>query len=299
MSGPSSSPADRRRLWPGLALPGSLWLAVFFLVPAYTIACVAFGRVDPVFRDAVPVWNPLQWQFDDAGEVMRSVISGPLRGVLLRTAAYVVVAVAVCLVVGYPIAYYVARQTGTRRTVLLGLMVIPFWVSLLMRLLSWVNLLEPDGLASRALRVVGIDRQWLNGSHITVVFGLVYGYLPFLILPLYAALDRLDWRLVEAARDLGATASQAFRRVTLPMSRAGVAAGSVLIALPMFGDYYTNDLLSRSPRTAMIGTQIDFFLNGSTQKQKGATLVLVLAVLLAIVMSWYLVSLARARREQS
>lgn len=299
MSGQSSPPADRRLFWPGLALPGSLWLAIFFVVPAYTIACVAFGQVDPIFRDAVPVWNPLQWQFSDASEVLGSVVGGPLRSVFLRTSFYVIAAIALCLIIGYPIAYYLARQEGVRRTILLALMVIPFWVSFLMRLLAWVNLLEPEGLASRFLRLFGIDQQWLNGNHLTVILGLVYGYLPFLILPLYASLERLDWRLIEAARDLGASSSQAFRRITLPLSRAGIAAGTVLIALPMFGDYYTNDLLSRSPRTEMIGNQIDFFVNASSQKQKGATLVLVLALFLALVMSWYLIRLARVRREAS
>lgn len=297
MSGPSSPPGDRRAVWPSLAVPGSLWLALFFVVPAYTIACVAFGRIDPIFRDAAPAWNPLDWQFSDAADVVRDILNGPLRGVFLRTTVYVVSAIALCLVIGYPVAYYLARQSGLRRTVLLGLMVIPFWVSFLMRLLAWVNLLEPDGLATRFMRVFGVDQQWLNGNHLTVILGLTYGYAPFLILPLYASLERIDWRTVEAARDLGATAFQAFLRVTLPLSRAGVAAGTVLIALPMFGDYYTSDLLSRSPRTEMIGNQIDFFLNGSAQKQKGATLVLVLALFLVVAMSWYLVSLSRARRE--
>jgi len=299
MSGPSSPPADRRWLWPALAGPGTIWLIVFFAVPAYGVACVAFGRVDPIFRDAIPVWNPLQWNFDGAGEVLRSVVDGPLRGVFLRTIVYVVAAVALCFLIGYPIAYWLARHEGPRRALVLGLIVIPFWVSFLMRLLAWVNLLEPDGWFTRVARTIGVEQNWLNGNHGTVVIGLVYGYVPFLILPLYASLERLDWRLVEAARDLGAGARQAFLRVTLPLSRPGLAAGAVLTALPMFGDYYTNDILSRSPRTEMIGNQIDFFLNQSSQKTKGATLVLLLSALLAVAMSWYLVSIARARRETS
>jgi spermidine/putrescine transport system permease protein len=179
----------------------------------------------------------------------------------------------------------------------LALVVLPFWVSYLMRMLAWVNLLAPDGFGSRALRLIGLDRVWLDGSATTVVLGLVYGYVPFLILPLYATLERIDWRLVDAARDLGASSRQAFWRVTLPLSKPGIAAGALLLALPMLGDYYTNDLLSRSPNTEMLGNQIDFFLNAGTQPQRGATLVLVLALMLAIGASWYVRGVVRQVAE--
>jgi spermidine/putrescine transport system permease protein len=138
---------------------------------------------------------------------------------------------------------------------------------------------------------------WLDGSATTVVLGLVYGYVPFLILPLYATLERIDWRLVDAARDLGASSRQAFWRVTLPLSKPGIAAGALLLALPMLGDYYTNDLLSRSPNTEMLGNQIDFFLNAGTQPQRGATLVLVLALMLTIGASWYVRGVVRQVAE--
>lgn len=147
------------------------------------------------------------------------------------------------------------------------------------------------------MSMFGINYNWLDGSPTTVILGLVYGYIPFLILPLYATLERLDWRLIEAARDLGASSSEAFRLVTVPMSKAGLAAAGVLIALPMFGDYYTNDLLSRSPNTEMLGNQIDFYLNNSTQPQNGALLVLVMSLFLAIFMSFYLRSTNRFAKE--
>jgi spermidine/putrescine transport system permease protein len=108
----------------------------------------------------------------------------------------------------------------------------------------------------------------------------------------------MDWRLVDAARDLGASSRQAFRLVTVPMAKAGVAAAAILIALPMFGDYYTNDLLSRSPKTEMLGNQIDFYINNSSQPQRGAILVMMLSVLLLIALSWYLRSTARVGKEQ-
>lgn len=294
----SASPvAPRDRVWRAIATPGIAWLVALFVVPFYAVACVAFGRIDPIFRSAAPEWNPLAWNTASAAGVLGDIVDGPLRGVLLRTIVFVVVAVMISFIIGYPVAYYLARHAGRRRTLLLALVVLPFWVSYLMRMLAWVNLLAPDGFGSRALRLIGLDRVWLDGSATTVVLGLVYGYVPFLILPLYATLERIDWRLVDAARDLGASSRQAFWRVTLPLSKPGVAAGALLLALPMLGDYYTNDLLSRSPNTEMLGNQIDFFLNAGTQPQRGATLVLVLALMLAIGASWYVRGVVRQVAE--
>lgn len=286
------------RLWAALAAPGAFWLLFFFAVPFYAVACVAFGSIDPIFRDAIPQWNPLNWSFGEFNAVFTSVTSGPLRGVFIRTIVYVVSAMIISFAIGFPVAYYLARHAGKRRMLLLLLIIAPFWVNYLMRMLAWVNLLSPSGLFSRFVGVFGIQYNWLDGSPITVILGLVYGYIPFLILPLYATLERLDWRLVEAARDLGATSRQAFRVVTVPMAKAGVAAAAVLIALPMFGDYYTNDLLSRSPKTEMLGNQIDYYINNSSQPQRGAVLVLILSTLLLVALSWYLRSTSRIGKER-
>jgi spermidine/putrescine transport system permease protein len=211
------------RLWAALAAPGAFWLLFFFAVPFYAVACVAFGTVDPIFRDAIPQWNPLNWSFGEFNAVFSSVTSGPLRGVFVRTIVYVVSAMIISFAIGFPVAYYLARHAGKRRMLLLLLIIAPFWVNYLMRMLAWVNLLSPSGLFSRFVGMFGVQYNWLDGSPITVILGLVYGYIPFLILPLYSTLERLDWRLVEAARDLGATSRQAFRVVTVPMAKAGAA----------------------------------------------------------------------------
>jgi ABC-type spermidine/putrescine transport system permease subunit I len=284
-------------LWIGLASPGMVWMAMFFVVPFYAVAAVAFGQVDPILQTAAPEWNPRFWDFSSFSEVFDRVINGDLGTVFARTGLYVVLAVLGCILVGYPVAYFVSRCAGKWKTTLLVLMILPFWVSYLMRMLAWVNLLQPEGWAAKALNSLpGVDRSWLNGQPITVVFGLIYGYLPFFILPLYATLDRIDGRLLEAARDLGASGRQTFWRVTLPLSRQGLIAASVITALPMVGDYYTNDLLSASPRTEMIGNQIVYFLQGTTQPQVGASLVLILSVLLLVLMAGYLVSVSRAQK---
>jgi spermidine/putrescine transport system permease protein len=218
--------------------------------------------------------------------------------VFIRTIVYVVSAMIISFAIGFPVAYYLARHAGKRRMLLLLLIIAPFWVNYLMRMLAWVNLLSPSGLFSRFVGIFGVQYNWLDGSPITVILGLVYGYIPFLILPLYATLERLDWRLLEAARDLGAASREAFRVVTVPMANAGVAAAAILIALPMFGDYYTNDLLSRSPSTEMLGNQIDYYINNSSQPQRGAVLVIMLSTLLLVALSWYLRSTSRVGKER-
>lgn len=292
---------SRPWFWASFGLPGLAWLALFFLVPFYVILAVAMGTVDPIFRFPVPVWNPLDWNTQAFESVLRELGPAQTYGtVFIRTIVYVAVAVALSLAIGYPVAYYIARHGGRYKGLLLLGLVAPFWISYLMRMLAWVNLLQEDGLVNRALMwldVLDAPRNWLDGRASTVILGLVYGYIPFLILPLYASLDRIDRSLLEAARDLGASRAQAFRRVTLPLSKAGILAGCVIIALPMFGDYYTPDLLSGSPKTSLIGNQINLYIRGGPQVTLGAALVVVLMAFLLVLMAYYLISTARLARE--
>ena len=293
---------QRRWLWPAFAAPGLLWLVLLFLTPFYAILAVAMGRRDPIFGTAEPVWNPFEWNPAAFGEVFDELLYGQLGGIFLRTFGYVAVASLLCLLIGYPVAYYVARHSGTRRTLLLVLILAPFWINYLMRMLAWVNLLDPEGYVNRLLMFTGVldaPRQWLVGQHDTVILGLAYGYVPFLILPLFAALDRIDKSVIEAAKDLGASSFQAFRRITLPLSRQGILAGLVIVMLPMFGDYYTPNLLSGSPKTRMIGNEIDTFINSTVGGARGAALTVVLMGFVGILMAYYLISVARATREAS
>lgn len=291
----------RRWFWPSFAFPGAAWLLLLFLVPTYAVIAVAFGTTDPIFQTPIPIWNPLDWQFG----AMRSVLSGLEPGhtfwiVSMRTIGYVAISLAGCLLIGYPVAYYLARHARRTKGVLLVLLIIPFWVSYLMRMLAWIGLLLPDGLVNRTLTGIGVLSQphlWLAGQASSVIAALIYGYVPYLILPLYAVLDRIDRSVLEAGRDLGANPISTFFHVTLPLSRNGILAASVLIALPMFGDYYTNDVISNSPRTSMIGNQINLFFQEGTEKAIGASLVLVLSLFLAILMSYYLWITVRASSE--
>ena len=302
-----SKPADERGavgegrwLWPSFALPGVVWLLILFVTPFYALLAMAMGITDPIFGDTLPVWNPLHWNYATFGDVLGEIFTGQLGIVFLRTLVYVAVATALSLLIGYPVAYYIARHAGRYRVLLLLLVIAPFWINYLMRMLAWVNLLSTDGYVNQILMFVGIldaPREWLVGKPETVVLGLVYGYVPFLILPLFAALDRIDQRVIEAARDLGASPAQAFYRVTLPLSYQGMLAGCVIIMLPMFGDYYTATLLSGSPKTNMIAKLIEQNINASAGGNTGAALTIILMVFVGLLMTYYLFSVARATRE--
>jgi len=290
-----------RWYWPSFATPASLWLLLLFVLPFYAILSVAFGTVDPIFGSAQPVWNPVHWN----ATAMRFVLNQSfLRGgiyepALLRTLLYVVAALVLCLVIGYPVAYFIARHAGRWKTIMLVGLIAPFWISYLMRMLAWVNLLEDDGLVNRSLtglHIIGAPHHWLDGQGLTVVLGLVYGYIPYMILPLFGSLDRIDRSLLEAARDLGASPARTFLRVTLPLSKQAILAGSIIVTLPMFGDYYTADLLSASPRTTMLGNLVDHAIN-SPFVTRAASLVVVMMVLLLLPMLYYMYATARAGGE--
>jgi spermidine/putrescine transport system permease protein len=292
-----------RWFWPAFAAPGILWLAVLFLVPFYVVLSVAFGTFDPIFRQPVPIWNPAQWYTGTFRRVLHELF-GPnafLGPAFTRTFVFVAVASAMCLVIAYPIAYYVARYAGRRRGLLLVLLIAPFWISYIMRMYAWINLLESNGMVNKSLmftHVIGHPVNWLAGKPITVVLGLVYGYVPYMILPLFAGLDRIDPSLLEASRDLGANRVRSFVRVTLPLSKQAILAGLVIAALPMFGDYFTNDLLSGAPSTSMIGNLIDDAVGTPGQGAIGAVLVLILMVILIIPMLYYVRSTAKATKER-
>jgi spermidine/putrescine transport system permease protein len=295
--------ADSRRprtSWAPFALPGVGWLVAFFVLSVYAVVAVALGSTDPLLRTARPAWNPADWDTTALTKVISRVVGGDLGHVVTRTFGFVALALVGCVLIGYPVAYYAARGAHRGRKILLIALVLPFWISYLMRMMAWTNLLQPDGYVNKVLEVMHLQsepRNWLDGDWYTVVIGLVYGYVPFFILPLYSVLERLDGRLLEAGRDLGATARQTFWHVTVPLSRPGLMAASVITILPMFGDYYTNTYLtSGSPRTEMIGNQIEFYLRGSSQPQTGASLVLVLMVMLFALMAYYLVTTAREQR---
>jgi len=286
-----------RWYWPSFTLPGSLWLAILFVLPFYVVISVAFGTVDFAnFGQPVPYYAPWWWSFDTFNATLSKFYEGTAiyRPPLFRTIVYVFAATAICLVVGYAVAYYAARGARKYKGLILIMLVSPLWISYLMRIYAWQGLLEVDGPINFLLQPLGFgDTNWLQGLHVTVILGLVYGYIPFMILPIYASLDRIQESLLEAGRDLGASGRQTFWRVTLPLSRPAILAGIVIVTLPMFGDYYTNDLLG-STKTSMFGNLISTQREQTGGSTRMASLVLILGVIVLVPMLYYLRETKRA-----
>ena len=283
--------------WPSFAAPASLWLAAFFVVPFYVIFGIAFGTRDPVLQTAIPIWEPWWWTAGNARKVFSDIRSfqGP---VFVRTFIYVLIASVLCILIGYLVAYYVARFGGKWRGLYLGMLIAPFFISYLMRMLAWINLLQPAGYVTRFLNWLPLaphNVAWLSGERpYALILGLVYGYVPYMILPLYGFLDSIGPSLLEAGRDLGASPARTFLRVTLPLSRPAILAGVVIVTLPMFGDYYTHDLLSPSPKTSMVGNILDETIGQNGHQPQAAVYVLILVAILLLPMAYYLVSTKRS-----
>ncbi len=290
-----------RLFWAVLAAPGIIWLVLLFIVPFYAILAIAAGHVNQVFGYPVAAWNPLQWSTSNFAAAWHDIagsaaFAGPI---IVRTIVYVAVASLLCLLIAYPAAYFVARYAGRRKGLFLVLLIAPFWISYMMRMLAWIDLLQTDGYVNRALTALHLIRQpvnWLGGLSVTVVLGLVYGYIPYLILVLYAGLDRIDPALIEAGRDLGLGRAATFIRVTLPLSRQPIMTGMLITALPMVGDYFTNQLLSGTAGTAMLGNVIDDQLSTQGLQGEGAVFALLVLLVLLVPMVYYVVSTNRSSR---
>src|SRR6266566_4885485 len=284
-----------------LAVPGVLWLLLLFIVPFYAVLAIAMGKLDRLFESPVAVWNPFEWSSSNVINVARDLagstsFAGPI---VIRTVVYVAIAALLCLLIGYPAAYFVARFAGRRKGLFLILLIAPFWISYMMRMLAWVDLLQTDGYANKALSWFGISAvNWLGGKSVTVILGLVYGYIPYLILVLYAGLDRINPALIEAGRDLGLGRIRTFVRVTLPLSRQAIMTGMLITVLPMLGDYFTNQLLSGTSGTTMFGNVINDQLSssGGVLQGEGAVFSMLFLLVLIAPMIYYVLATSRSSR---
>jgi spermidine/putrescine transport system permease protein len=236
-------PRPRARAWLLLA-PGTGWLLVFFLVPILIMLVYSlmprgiYGGVDPGFTL----------------EHYRRFFDPLYLDILQRTFVWSMACTVICLVLGYPVAYVIARA-GRWKSFLLFLVVLPFWTSFLVRTFAMIFLLRDTGLINNWLVRLGMDPIAMLYTPFAVLAGLVYGFLPFMILPIYASLEKLDLSLLEAAEVLGARPAERFRRVTLPLSMPGVVAGCLLVFIPALGSFLTSDLLGGA-KQMMIGNLV-------------------------------------------
>ncbi len=229
-----------------MALPAFSFLTIFFAVPLVLVVVYSFATRNRFGGTDLSGWNLDSYQAlgDDL-----------VRQVLVRSVLLALLTTVVCLVLAYPFAYFIATRGVSVRNLMLVFVMIPFWTNFLVRNYAWYVILGTDGPLSRITETVGIGPTRLLFTQAAVVLGLVYGFLPFMILPLYASIERIDGRLLEASRDLYATGFQSFRHVLLPLSLPGVVAGSILVFIPSLGAYVTPEILGGA-KTTLLGSYI-------------------------------------------
>jgi len=268
----------RRGLLPYLLLaPGLLWLVFFFLVPLYYM-----GRTS-LETGTIFTGYEFTWHFKTYTDAISNY-----HEQLIRSFLYAGSATLIALAIGYPLAYAIAFRGGKWKTALLLMVILPFFVTYLIRTLSWETILEDDGIVVNTLQAVGLLGQ--NGRILAttgaVIAGLTYNFLPFMILPLYASLERIDGRMLEAGYDLYGTRRAVFTRITLPLSMPGVVAGVLLTFIPAAGDFINAELLG-TPRQTMIGNVIQSrFLELTDYPTAAALSFVLMALILVLVLAW-------------
>jgi len=269
--------ADSRRGFL-LGLPALLYLVVFFVVPLGIVIAYSFATRSRTGRTELRDWN-LEAYSRLGDDIVRTIA---VRSLWIALATTVI-----CLVLAYPLAYYISTRSPVVRNVLLVAVMIPFWSNFLVRTYAWRVLLDSDGLVSQTTQALGIGETRVLFTPTAVMIGLVYGFLPFMVLPLYAAIERIDWSLVEAARDLHASAWTAFRRVVWPLSLPGVVAGSILVFVPSFGAYVTPAILGGNKEGLLGSFIVSQFLSARNGPVGASLSVVVLGVMLVATLGYF------------
>lgn len=283
----ATAPLGKGQRWRryALAIP-YIWLLIFFLSPFLIVMKISLA--DPVI--AQPPFTPL---FDDAGHFQGTIdnflflFTDKLYAITYLKSVWMAAgATVLSLLLGFPIAYGIARSDARTRGILLLLIVLPFWISFLLRVYAWMGLLGNYGVINNFLMWAGITDEPIAMMYtdFAIYIGLVYSYLPFMVLPLYATLESMDLDLVDAAQDLGATRSQAFWDITWPLARPGVIAGCLLVFIPAIGEYVIPYLLG-GPEALMIGRVLfdEFFVNRDWPLASSVAIVLLVLLVVPIV----------------
>jgi len=277
-----------------------LWLMLFFLIPFVIVLKIAFSDS----RIGMPPYEPLlQWAGAQVVQIKLNLanfaflVEDSLYWKAYLTSIWVAfVSTVFCLLIGYPMAYAIARASQTRRNVLLLLVILPFWTSFLLRVYAWIGLLKNNGLINNTLIALGVIDEPIQmlQTDFAVYIGIVYSYLPFMILPLYSTLEKMDLTLLEAAADLGSRPWKSFLQITLPLSRDGIIAGCMLVFIPAVGEFVIPSLLG-DPGMLMIGKVLwtEFFNNRSWPVASAVAI----ALLLVLVIPFMVYEWGRLRRE--
>ncbi|MES2153416.1 MAG: ABC transporter permease subunit [Pseudomonadota bacterium] len=261
------------------------WLTVAFLLPFLIVLRMSFTEMD---SNGSPFGSLLS--YTDGFLTLKLKLANylfiaqdelyPLT--YLNSLKFAAITTVLCLAIGYPFAYFMARARPTIRPTLMMLVMLPFWTSFLLRIYAWKGILANHGIVNNVLLSLGLIGEPLHmmNTQFSLIIGMVYAYLPFMILPLYANLVKMDLRFLEAAADLGATPLQAFWRITVPLSKSGIIAGSMLVFIPAVGEYVIPELLG-GPETQMIGKVLwdEFFTNNDWPLASAVTVVVILLIL--------------------
>ena len=274
--------------WGVISIP-YLWMLVFFAIPFLIVLKISFSSQ----AVAIPPYTPVM-EYVDEGLMLKLNLANYIE--LFTNSLYVeaylsslkiaAISTFLCLLIGYPMAYTIARMSPSMRNICLMLVVLPSWISFLIRIYAWIGILQTNGLLNKALMSVGIIDSPLQimNTPIAAYIGIVYAYLPFMILPLYTNLVKFDMRLLEAAYDLGAKPWKAFLTITLPMSKAGIIAGCMLVMIPAVGEFVIPELLG-GPGTLMIGRQLwsEFFSAGNWPMASAVAIIMLILLLIPII----------------
>lgn len=261
-----------------LALPSYAYLTLFFALPLVIVVVYSFAT-----RNRFGGTDLSGWNLDSYAKLTEPLV----RDILFRSVWLALITTAICLLIGYPFAYFLATRSPTVRNVMLVFVMIPFWTNFLVRNYAWRVILGNEGPLSQTTQFLGLGEQEFLFTQTAVVLGLVYGYLPFMILPLYAAIERIDTRLLEASRDLYANGWQSFRRVLLPLSMPGVIAGSILCFVPSLGAYVTPEILGGAKTTLLGSYIVTQFLTARNWPFGAALSFVLMAIMLAATLVYF------------
>ncbi|NES78919.1 MULTISPECIES: ABC transporter permease [Okeania] len=280
----SKSTIETRKLTNLLILlsPATIWILIFFIIPLIIVLIYSFLERG--------TYGGVVWQF--TLDNYQQLAQGIYWGIFGRSFFLALITTIICLLIGYPLAYFIATRRPPWRNVLLMLIIIPFWTNFLVRTYAWIVLLRTEGVFNIALQSLQLINEPLTllFTPFAVIIGLVYGYLPFMILPLYVTIERFNFSLLEAAQDLGANDLRTFFRVVLPLTIKGIVAGSLLVFIPAFGAFITPDILGGA-KTMMVGNLIqNQFIKARNWPFGSALSILLMVIVLIPVIIYFRIS---------
>jgi putrescine transport system permease protein len=276
-----------------------VWLFVFFFLPFLILLYISFVDQGESINPFKPIWDPetgiLALKYENYWTIFRDGEGGALFKTIyieayLRSIWYALLTALLCLGIGYPFAYFIARSAPAVRPALLMMVMLPFWTSFLLRVYAWKGILADQGVINKLLMALGIIDEpiLMLYTNVSMLVGMTYVYLPFMVLPLYANLVKMDFRLLEAAYDLGTTPFKAFWLVTVPLSKAGIIAGFMLVFIPALGEFVIPSLLG-GPENIMIGRVVwdEMFTSNNWPRASALAVVMILLIIVPLAIYYH------------